>query len=147
MGDFQPLNPTGYEDYEVWQTSPGFEVRAYVSPKAQPEIKRVMSETNQSHAKVVGGYIYGYFEFIEAEVHDALEDPEHAHTWMTYFDDSPLAAFLIVYIDDFRWFLLHKDEAKAIQSGLDSDESTVDLGWVVITLENEIGLSVSNMKK
>lgn len=145
MTSFTPLNPTGYNDCSVWETAPGFEITVYVSPKLDEHIAHLIEREKLTHAKVVGGFVFGYFEFVESEVHDALEDPSHTHTWMTYFNDHPVAALLIVHMDDFNMFLLHSDEASLIQSRLDSGESDTDLTWVKISLQGETGLSVLNI--
>lgn len=144
MSDFKPLNPTGYENYGMWDAAPGFEIRAYTSPKAEPLVKDLALETAQTEAKVVAGYIYGHFECIEAGVKEALHDMNYAHTWLAYYHDEDLASFLLVQVDELQWFLLHKDEANKIQEGLDLGLGEIHLDWVTLYFQDEVDIQISN---
>ena len=138
---------TGYDDLKLWSSDPGFEVRVYISPVAEPLVETLATEEDMPYAKIVGGFVYGHFEFVEEDVQKALDDPHHIHTWLTHFHESLLAALLILQQDEFRWFLLHKSEAEELAARWDAGESTTDLKWVNITLKKESGMSVSRMPK
>ena len=142
--DFEPLEPTGYSDKVLWKSVPGFEVKAYISPATESHIQQVMKDNGHSHAKVVGSYVYGYFEFIESEVQVALEDINRTYTWLSYFTDSPLAALLIVAMDDFKFFLISGDEADTISEAMDKGCNEVDLGWITLFFDNGANFSVSD---
>ena len=148
MIDFQPIDPTGYNHEEsVWGSEPGWLVDCHISPKAEPTIAEIMNEHSVNRAKVIGGFIYTHFEFIQQEILDSIEvsGMSDAHTWITYYQTQPLAMYLIAQYDEFNVFLLHKDEGEKIQSSLDSGEYVINLGWVKLSFDEEISLSVFDL--
>ncbi len=115
---------------------PGYMVQIHISPYSESEIDKLVTQFQKDASLVMSSLVYSHFESSSEAMRGIMVHPDQSHLFVTYFVEAALALAVIGGYQRVDGYLLHKREANALVTAVESHQTDIDLAWIQITFQS-----------